>query len=345
MTFLRNCWYLAAWSSDVPVGMVVPRVLLGEPVVLFRMADGNPAALLDRCPHRFAPLSAGTHEGSSIRCRYHGLSFDGNGQCSSNPHGPVTGGMRVKSYPVTERFRGIWIWMGDPAQADPAKLPDLSFLEETPETAFNCGYLYSKAHYELSIDNVLDLSHIDFLHPNTLGGGTVTNTKAIVEQLSDGIDIKWISPGQRPSPLLASLLGDVADETDVWQEVRWWAPAIIRLRSGAVEKGKARSEGYENVNVHIVTPETTRTSHYLFAATRNYRVDDEALNAQIAEARHRIFSTEDSPMIEACQDRMGDNDFWSMKPLLLPIDRGPAVVRRMLQRMIDRENEIGTEPG
>jgi vanillate O-demethylase monooxygenase subunit len=246
--------------------------------------------------------------------------------------------MWVQSYPVVERFRGLWIWMGDPAKADPAKLPDLSFLSTAPATAFSCGYIHSKANYELWIDNILDLSHTDFLHPDTLGGGAVTEAEAVIERLADGVDIKWHSPGRTPAPLLAKLFQGIADDTDVWQEVRWWAPGIIRLCAGAVEAGRPMAEGYENRNVHIMTPETATTNHYLFAATRNFRTDDAALNDELAEARRRIFSTEDLPMIEACQAQIGERDFFSMKPVLLSVDKGPVLVRRILQQMIAEED-------
>jgi vanillate O-demethylase monooxygenase subunit len=338
MKFLRNCWYLAAWSDELTAEKPFARTILEEVIAFFRKPDGSPAAVLDQCPHRFAPLSAGTIDGGSLRCRYHGLAFDGAGRCSSNPHGPITGNMKVKSYPVVERFRGIWIWMGDAAKADPSKLPDLEFLESAPATAFNCGYLHSKANYQLWIDNILDLSHTDFLHPDTLGGGAVTETKAETTRLEDGVDIKWITPNRKPAPLLAKLFEGIADETDVWQEVRWWAPGVIRLLAGAVAAGRPRTEGFENRNVHIMTPETANTNHYLFAATRNFRMDDEKLNQQMSEARRKIFSTEDLPMIEACQAKMGERSFWDMKPILLGVDAGPVLVRRVLDQMIAAES-------
>jgi vanillate O-demethylase monooxygenase subunit len=86
-----------------------------------------------------------------------------------------------------------------------------------------------------------------------------------------------------------------------------------------------------------MTPETAKTTHYFFAATRNYKVDDEDLNRRLAATRERIFATEDKPMIESVQRKMGDREFWSMKPIVMPIDVGPARVRRRLQKMIEAE--------
>ena len=58
-SYLRNAWYVAAWSDDLADGQLLNRTILKEPVVLFRKSDGNVAALQDRCPHRFAPLHMG----------------------------------------------------------------------------------------------------------------------------------------------------------------------------------------------------------------------------------------------------------------------------------------------
>ena len=96
-TYLRNSWYQAAWASELSDGPLA-RTLLDEPIVFFRTGAGI-AALQDRCPHRFAPLSAGRFQGGTVRCGYHGLTFDGSGRCVHNPYGPITEPMKVRSYP------------------------------------------------------------------------------------------------------------------------------------------------------------------------------------------------------------------------------------------------------
>ena len=164
MTYLRNAWYLAAWSSEVRPRELFQRRLLDEPLVLYRLNDGSPRALQDRCPHRFAPLHLGKIVGDAVQCPYHGLQFSPSGNCVLNPHGPVPTAARVRSYPVAERYSAIWIWMGDPARADPNSITPFDFL--SPEHCYvGTGYLRINAHYELETDNILDLSHIEFLHP------------------------------------------------------------------------------------------------------------------------------------------------------------------------------------
>src|ERR1700733_11544618 len=123
MDYLKNSWYCAGWASnltDKPVGLT----LLEKPVVFFRDAQGEPAALDGRCPHRFAPLWKGQVSGDTLTCPYHGLVFNKAGACIHNPHGDghIPPNARLGRYPVAERNNALWIWMGDPASADSSML-------------------------------------------------------------------------------------------------------------------------------------------------------------------------------------------------------------------------------
>lgn len=338
MSFLMNAWYVAAWAEELRPDAIVARRILDQPIALFRRSDGRPAAILDRCPHRFAPLSAGRIKDDAIACGYHGLAFDGDGRCVANPHGPVLRNAAITAWPVHDAHRATWIWMGDRERADPALIPDLSYLGDAPDTAFSAGQLLSGAgQYELFVDNVMDLSHTDFLHPTTLGGGAITSARQKIEETPDHIDVTWYSPDTPPSPLLRELFDDLPASTDFFQKVRWYAPSVMRLIAATVEAGQPEETALANINAHILTPETSSSTHYFFAATRNYRVDDHALNERIATTRARIFATEDKPMIESVQARMGDAEFWSLKPLLLSIDAASVRVRRRLKALIERE--------
>jgi phenylpropionate dioxygenase-like ring-hydroxylating dioxygenase large terminal subunit len=336
MAFLKNTWYVAAWSDEL-TSQPLARTFLDEPVVLFRTDQGVGCALRDRCGHRFAKLSVGKITGSAIECRYHGLRFDGNGTCIGNPHGPINQAGRIRSYVVHEAHRAAWIWMGDSGLADPNLIPDLSFLGKAPESAFSRGYIRGRGNYELFTDNILDLSHADFLHPTTLGGN-FTRTRAKVTEDGDRVAIHWNIVGEPPSPFAANRLPPGTLSADSWTEVEWSAPAVMVLRNGVVAAGEARSNGKSSHNVHIMTPETAGSTHYFYAATRNYDVGDLQLNARIAQMRDRIFATEDEPMIAGQQTSMGDANFWDLKPALMRIDEGPVRARRILARLIAAEH-------
>lgn len=303
MTYLRNCWYKAGWADELGKDGLA-RTLLDIPVFLIRSADGTAQALLDRCPHRFAPLSSGSLEGGVVACRYHGLAFEGSGQCVRNPHGPVTAALTVSSYPVVERHRALWIWLGDPAFADPAKVPDFAFLQEVLDTALNRAYLLGAANYQLYVDNILDLSHTDFLHPDTRGGGSITRTRGEVEQRPNGsIAIHWDCNNDIPPPLVRDKLPAGIDRAYTWTHVQWQASATMKLVHGAWPSAPPAKKPLFPLT--SMTPETASSTHYFYASTRNFSVDDDALNEAIGATRARIFSTEDEPMIAGQQARLG----------------------------------------
>jgi len=327
---------MAGWADELPARGVLARTLLDEPLALYRDDEGVAHAVYDRCPHRFAPLSMGSIDQKSLVCRYHGLAFGPDGACTRNPHGAIASAMRVRAYPVAEKHRCLWVWMGDPARADPTLLRDLSFLQEAPDTAFSKGYLHGKGEYQLFVDNVMDLTHADYLHPTTLGGGMYTQTRADVREAGNQVNIAWDCKGLSPSPLAARRFPG-HEVVDAWTEVEWTAPSLMVLRNGTVPVGASRQGADEVTNVHIITPETSRTCHYFFASTRNFDIDSSEVNESIRKLREEIFSTEDEPVIRAQQERIGHMDFWSLKPLLLKTDEGPVRVRRMLDKLIAEE--------
>ena len=121
--FVRNCWYVAGWEDEISSDGVFERTLLGDSIVFYRATDGRLVALDNRCCHRGAPLHMGHREGDSLRCPYHGMLFNAEGQCTEIPGQEIIPQRAcVRSYPVVARDELIWIWMGDPAKADPDKI-------------------------------------------------------------------------------------------------------------------------------------------------------------------------------------------------------------------------------
>ena len=96
--FLMNQWYAAALPSEL-TDKPLARTICGQAVVMYRAASGRSVALADRCPHRYAPLSAGTCSGDNIVCPYHGIVFDPTGACARIPHQPtIPQTMRVRAF-------------------------------------------------------------------------------------------------------------------------------------------------------------------------------------------------------------------------------------------------------
>ncbi len=346
MNCLRNTWYVAGFADELKPGEMLARTLLDLPLVFFRRPDGIPAALLDRCPHRFAPLSAGTlcDGGAVLQCAYHGLRFDASGACVHSPHAgsAIPKAASVTAYAVRERHGLLWWWGGDaPGAADDSLIPDYSMVAAAPADATIRGYLPTACDYQLLVDNILDLTHADFLHAGSLGSGALTRCKAQVTELSERITrITWLSSGDRAPPAFDHHLREQGQPTDQWTEVTWVAPGNMLLQVGATLQGEPRERGVDSLNLHLATPQTAGRTHYWYWSTRNFAVSPEA-NAAIKPMIEFAFSQQDKPMLEAQQQRIGRAEFWSLKPVLLPGDAGAVRVRRKLDTLIGAEASAG----
>lgn len=337
MRFLQNAWHLAAWAAELKEGVSVARTISGERLVLFREAQGAPAALIDRCPHRFAPLSLGRVEDGLLRCGYHGLAFGSDGVCVKNPHGPVSRALRVRALAVAERYSAIWVWMGDKLEADADLIPDFSFIDRVTPDARVAGYLRTKASYLLMIDNIMDLSHADYLHPDSLGGGINTRTKGRVDVEGNGVSIKWHAANERLPPVMSALLPRPEEPGDFRNEVYWSAPGNMCQRVWFGPAGRLQSEGLDSWTAHVMTPETDATTHYFFCHTSDSLTADPRLAPQIEGILLNAFRLQDAPMLEAQQANIGGSDLLALLPALLPIDAGSVAVRRKLSELLAAE--------
>ncbi|MEY4760774.1 MAG: vanillate monooxygenase [Pseudomonadota bacterium] len=346
MAYLRNTWYVAAWDEELLRGKLLNRRLLGESIVLFRDSKGAVSALQDRCPHRFAPLRMGSLDGDVLQCRYHGLKFNGSGECVHNPHGAVPRAARVTTYPVVERHSVVWIWMGDPDKADPDSIPDFGFND--PDRSFvGKGYLAVKSGYLLEVDNIMDLSHTEFLHASTLGSSGISKGRYVTEREGDAIWSKRLTDGEIMNDELCDAMGVPRGEpVDRWINVRWHAPANMALFAGAVPSGRPHAEGRETPTIHCFTPETETTTHYWYSICFPRVLG--ALGEQMAREQVNYlrapFELEDLPMLEGQQENIGDTEFWSLKPILLAGDAGGVMARRHLAKLIAEEADSTAAP-
>ena len=105
---LREMWYYALAGSRLKPGKLLPKTILGEPVVFGRKSDGSVFALRDICPHRGIPLSFGRVCDDEVECCFHGWRFNSAGRCTSipslTPHQKNTdvGKIKVATYPARE---------------------------------------------------------------------------------------------------------------------------------------------------------------------------------------------------------------------------------------------------
>lgn len=336
MEALKNQWYAAAFSHELkeaPLG----RVFLNQPVVLYRKADGTPVALEDRCCHRRAPLSAGKIEGDNLRCGYHGFLYDAAGAAIWAPgQDRLPPGARVRSYPVVESHGWIWIWPGDPARANASAAPSYDKYDD-PNWATYDELIPMKSNYFLVVDNLLDLSHLPFLHAATIGSPEDTNPKLSWERGADWVKGVRVARGLSPSP--RNLLEGLDFRFDRTQIMLFEPPSQVTIDILSNEYGKEYGDPTDRLNRRIIiydaiTPETDTSCHYFWAIARDYGVKDVELTALSRRATSAAFH-EDSVMLEK-QQRVIDLDP-SAAQIDVIGDAGSLQARRIMERLLTEE--------
>jgi vanillate O-demethylase monooxygenase subunit len=337
--FVRNLWYVAAWSHELTAEAPIGRVIIGEPVVLYRRPDGSPVALEDRCPHRFAPLSLGRVEGDDLRCMYHGLRFGCDGACNEMPARAEPPRLGVRVFPVVEKWSWLWVWMGDPARADPARIPDAFGLDD-PRWVMRADVMDYDASWELLNDNLCDLSHLDFSHATTLGGSSGVSWSREtprIEEIEGGLRItRWypdarLAPGH-PTPV------------DMLSSYRYLLPGLFLMTTAWYPLGAAGRCGFgapdepplsQRVEQQAVTPISEKRSRYFYAtgfAAENARPDRvEGIFAVVNAA-----FAEDKRILEA-QQRILDLTPADRRMASTPHDAAPLAFRRLVQKRLAEE--------
>ncbi|HXQ53705.1 MAG TPA: aromatic ring-hydroxylating dioxygenase subunit alpha [Stellaceae bacterium] len=336
MQALRNQWYCAAFGHELKREPLA-RMFLGEPVVMYRTGDGTPVAFEDRCCHRRAPLSRGKVEGDNLRCGYHGLLYDPAGRAIWAPgQDRLPAGARVRSFPIVEKHGWLWIWMGDPALADPKAAPNYDKYDHLEWASYD-QLLPVKANYFLVVDNLLDLSHLPFLHAATIGSPEDTNPTLTWERGPDWVKGVRIARGLSPS---ARNLQEGFDfRFDRTQIMLFEPPSQVTIDILSNEYGKEYGDPTGRLNRRIViydsmTPETDTSCHYFWAISRDYLIHDAKQSELGLRATSAAFQ-EDQLMLEA-EQRIIDQDT-SAPQIDLVGDTGGLQARRIIERMLAEE--------
>lgn len=334
--FIRNSWYVAAWSSEVGASRPIGRTLLGEPIVLFRTGAGAVAALEDRCAHRRMPLSHAAIEGDTLICCYHGLTYDATGRCVRVPgQESPPARIRVRGYPAVERYGAVWVWMGAPDLADATKI----FVCDRLDPAGTNGhkfYFHVKANYLYLNDNLSDLLHQAYLHSPSFGGNThsLGETIPTVRDRGRQIEVSW-DWDDVPVPGLFGELGHIAERADGWNHSTYEAPSFYINDVGFAEVGTGKTasvrpqgRGKLGFTVHqLITPETARSTHFFKIVHCDWPPE---LVPQVS----RIIDSVNQEDIWACEEQQRMEDLDPSAPMsTIPTDKAVVAMRRMLGRM------------
>jgi phenylpropionate dioxygenase-like ring-hydroxylating dioxygenase large terminal subunit len=338
--FLKNSWYVAAWSKEV-VDRPLARRILDEAIVVFRGNDGQLGALADHCPHRHLPLSMGCVTGDNLQCGYHGMTFDREGHCIRVPSQSfVPPRVSVTAYPIVERYGWVWVWMGETSAADPELIPD--FHQMSSEGFASVGDTTPvKASYQLLVDNLLDLSHVGYVHSSTIGTpGMGEKGKLTVERTPRGVRVKRLVPDVPAPPVYQkSGLLPPGKNIDRFQIIEYVAPGFVIIHVGGAEAGtgvlEGRTEhGLNTWVLNAITPETATTSTYFWGNARRHALDDAAADALFFNATTEAFA-EDKAVVEAQQLMIAQHgDTWSVA---LKQDAGSIEARRVHAKLLTAE--------
>ena len=340
-TFLMDCWYMAAWNHELIDGKLVARTILEEPMLVYRGESGRVVALDNRCCHRGAKLSNGRMEGDDIRCMYHGLKFDPSGRCIQIPgQDNIPKGLGVRSYPAVEKQDIVWVWMGDPAKADPSLILDIPYLQN-PAWRGVPDYMHYDANYLLIVDNLSDFAHLAFVHTKTLGGTEEYAFKSkplAVERLDDGFRVeRWHMNAPMP-PFLKKFWRGVS-HVDRRNIGRMHVPGIFFLESLfapaglGLEKGN-REGAKEYRNCQFFTPETRRSTHFFWNYLHDHDLHDGTIALSLRDSMVQGFM-EDKFIIEGQQEMLDADPSFKFHGIVS--DAPLAHFRRTLEKRIKDE--------
>ncbi len=337
--FLKNCWYVAGWSADYD-HTLKGETFLGENIVIYRTEDGRPVALENACPHRKLPLSEGKLIGDTVECGYHGLTFDCSGTCVAAPtqRGQIPRRAVVKSYPIVDRYRLMWIWMGDPELADPDLIFPVENFENPDWGYTDGGVLDIDCNYLWVCDNLLDPSHVAWVHVTSFAGAGTDDEPLDVKKTDRGVVVsRWIH-GQPPSPYYAAIVKFEGD-CDRLQHYEMCLPGIGLNKSiyTPVGTGGPDKDPIDltliNISYNFMTPMDADRTRYFWFQHRNTDPHDKAISEKMNAGARTAFQ-EDRSVLEHVHSGMKN----PTTPYIdLGLDAGAKLFRQMLSRKIEAE--------
>jgi phenylpropionate dioxygenase-like ring-hydroxylating dioxygenase large terminal subunit len=334
--FLRDCWYVAARDEEV-TRTPLRRLLLGEPVVMYRKEDGSAVALEDRCCHRRAPLSKGKVVGDALQCGYHGFTFDASGACIAIPgQERVPPSIGVHAYPLIERHGFLWIWMGAAEKSDPAHIPDFS-RNSAPGWRAIGQHLPIAANYLLVVENLIDLSHVGIVHAKTIG---TDDSRAVLKFAREDKRVRLIREPTEVDTAPHNAKQGMGPRSRLEKSIDFLPPChvIIDIRTTEVAPEKAKPLSLGITVLNACTPETEGSTHYFWASCRDYQLEEANADTLLMKVTVDAFN-EDKAILEAQQSCIAlDPDAPTVN---VNADWGGVQARRLVASLLEEEQAAG----
>jgi vanillate O-demethylase monooxygenase subunit len=326
--FIPNRWYAAGWSHELGEALL-PRMICGEPLVMYRTASGHVAAIADRCPHRRMPLSRGRLIGDEVECAYHGMRFAPTGQCVFAPGLPrLPTKPLVRSYRIEERHGFVWIWNGEEAKADPDMIPDYHW-HALPDWEADHFHVRIAANYKLGLDNLLDLSHAAYVHRANVGNAAIAEHDPEIVATPQAVEVRRTMRDVENSRTMGELTG--LARSDNLRSTIFKPPGDVRIETiYQVGNGGEVTLRREIQVLTPLTPETESSHHQFLAHCRDFIIEPERRARFVADIDTVL--AEDKAILEAQQQAM-QSDPPGVRMLNLRIDRGPLAARDLLHSL------------
>ncbi len=338
--FLTNCWYIAAWSRDIKHKLTA-RKMLSQNLVFYRQQDGSVAALEDACPHRKLPLSKGRLLGDVVECGYHGLQFDCSGMCVSAPtQDRISPTAKVRMFPVIEKLGFVWVWMGESGQANENQVFNIPEFDNPQWGKTEGGTLDIQCHYLWLTDNLLDPSHVAWVHRTSFAAPGTDGVPLQQQSFDDGVVVsRWIF--DQPLPPYYDSLVKFGGNCDRLQHYEVRTPSICINRSIFTRAGSGGDvddlpdDAYVMVSYNFMTPIDEDSTTYYWLQCYNTDPDNVDIAKQINDGAIQAFN-EDREILEAVH--IGMNNMNSPN-INLGLDAGSLHFRRTLAKAIAAEQK------
>lgn len=334
---VRNCWYVGARSDELGRHLL-ERTLLNTTVVMYRQRDGSPAVLNNRCPHRSFPLSKSRLVDDNVVCGYHGMVFAPNGQCLGMPSLPTCPShAKVAAYPAVERFPLVWVWMGDPALADPALIPDTHWLNDPGWTTVQ-GQFHIRSNYVAMHENLLDQTHFGILHAGAVGTPEYARSKLDFAVEGDRVRITRELLDSPPPGIYDTPMKLGGKRVHRYSDSRFESPAghIAHARIVDPSPAPGRPDTFRVNITHLFTPERQNSIHYWWFNSRDFDLDDVAASEFLRE-QSQIAYAQDEEALNWIQ-RTYDEFTQAPPELSFGPDRPGLMMRKILLRLAHASN-------
>ncbi|MDX8052401.1 aromatic ring-hydroxylating dioxygenase subunit alpha [Lentzea sp. BCCO 10_0798] len=340
--FPRDQWYVAAYGSEIEHDLFT-RTICGEPILFWRTRDGAVTAMPDRCVHRRFPLSQKPSRlvDDQVVCGYHGFTYDASGKCVAVPgQTRIPRTARLLPYPVVEQDSFVWVFIGDPANADASRIPRAPWLV-SPDYTTVAGMEPLNARYELLVDNLLDLSHETYLHGGYIGTPEVASTP-ITTEVDEDAGIVYVSRHMDDAecpPFYAKSTG-LQGRIARWQDIEYTPPCLYKLHSRIAPVGSVPNpdgtdpDAFHVEVVYAITPETESSTHDFWCVARDFALGDEEVSAFLAE-NNRTVVMQDVVALNVLEQVIAKEPD-GYQELSINIDTGGLAARRMLKRLCEK---------